>query len=567
MSTVPLAKELPAPTASARDKQEIENGCGWAWDFGYLRILVPRPLDTEPMSTSHRVSGTPLLEVASRRFTINVGSNLCFVVLQTGLMVWYIPFLVGHLGVAAYGMIPFANSLVMCATIVSASLELSISRFLAIDLNQGNTARANRTFNTALALSMASCGLLLLPIILLAYFAPVVFNVPPGLELATRWLFAGVGIATLAASLGANFGAVSVMTHRFDLHNVVRAVALLSRIGIVAFCFTFWPASLWHVTIAFMISACLSLVGEVLVWRHLTPQLHIDRREIDTSQFRALFGLSGWSAVNQIGRVLLLQIDLLVVNALFGAESTGLYGSLLLLPALFHAMIDTVTAVLSPAIVARYAVGDIAGMQRLASCSVKLLGVGLALPVGLLCGFGQPLLYLWLGPEFAELDFLLILLVGHLSLTLAVTPHSYVVNAYNRVKVQGLITLALGVGNICLAVALAQWTAWGICAVAAAAASVWTIRNAAFMSAYSAVVMRLRWWSFYPPLIAGALGTVGVAVAGRLAPQFCAQTGWLSLGATAAAISVTYSVIAYGISLNRSDRDLLWRFLQRRPHA
>ena len=136
----------------------------------------------------------------------------------------------------------------------------------------------------------------------------------------------------------------------------------------------------------------------------MTPQLHIDRYDIDRQRFRALVGLSGWSAVNQAGSLLLMQVNLLVVNAMFGAEMTGRYGSLLLFPALIDTMTGTVVSVLSPAIMTRYAVGDIEGMRRLASRSVKLLGVGLALPVGLLCGFGRPLLNLWLGPEFAHLD-------------------------------------------------------------------------------------------------------------------------------------------------------------------
>jgi membrane protein EpsK len=108
---------------------------------------------------------------------------------------------------------------------------------------------------------------------------------------------------------------------------------------------------------------------------------------------------------------------------------------------------------------------------------------------------------------------------------------------------------------------------WGLGGVAAAAAIVWTIKNAVFLPSYCAVVMGLRWWTFHPLLIAGALGTLGVALAGRFASQFYQQTNWLALGAAAIAVSAAYCVIAYVISLNRSDRDLLWSFLHRRSHA
>jgi membrane protein EpsK len=513
------------------------------------------------------IAARPLVRDPARsRFLINVGSNVCYVGLNVALMVWYVPFLVHRLGVAAYGMISLANSLVLYAGIISVSLDTSINRFLAIDLNQGNEAGANRTFNTALALSLAVCVFLALPAGFVTCFFPVLFKVPAGLELATQFLFAGVGATMLAAILGGSFGVASLITHRFDLRNIVRALTSLSRVGVVALCFLFWPVSLWHVAAGFMVSACVGLIGDVLIWRSLTPQLRIDRRDIDRRQFRALMGLGGWVTVSQIGYLLLTQVNLLVVNAVFGAEMTGRYGSVLLLPTLIYTMLEIFVTVLSPAIMARYAVGDIEGMRRIASRSVKILGIGLALPIGLLCGFGRPLLTLWLGPEFASLDLLLVLLVGHLTVNLAVRPLAYVLTAFNRVKAQGLATLAFGAANLALVIAVARWGGWGVAGVAAASALMYTIRNAVSLSSYTGVVMRLRWWAFYTPLLAGALGTLGVALASRFVSQLWWPTSWLALGVLATAIAAAYCLFACTISLDRADRDLLWSFLKRRRY-
>jgi len=305
------------------------------------------PLGHPPMGVTGGAPANPALpDIARSRFVVNVSSNVCYAVLNTALMVWYVPFLVHHLGVAAYGMIPLANSLVMYAAIISHSLVVSINRFLSIDVNQGNEAGANRTFNTALALSLAACSILLLPAAIVTYFFPMLFNVPAGLELSTQLLFAGVAITMLTAILSGNFGVSSMITHRFDLYNIVRSLTSLSRVGAVALCFLFWPASLWCVAVGFIVSACIGLIGDVLVWRWLTPQLHIDLGDIDRHQFRALMGLSGWSSVNQAGTMLLMQVDLLVVNAMFGPEMTGRYGTVLLFATLIYTMTDTVLAVL-----------------------------------------------------------------------------------------------------------------------------------------------------------------------------------------------------------------------------
>jgi len=69
---------------------------------------------------------------ASGRFVVNVGSSLVYVVLNTGIMFWYIPFLLKHLGVAAYGMVPLSASLVMFAMIVCEGVNGAIYRNLAI---------------------------------------------------------------------------------------------------------------------------------------------------------------------------------------------------------------------------------------------------------------------------------------------------------------------------------------------------------------------------------------------------------------------------------------------------
>lgn len=500
-------------------------------------------------------------DAARSRFVVNVAANLGYLVLNTAVMLWYIPFLVRNLGVAAYGMISLANSLVAYSAIISTSVDISINRFLAIDLNRGDLSQANRTFNTALALSLVACAVLLAPIGFVSYLFPVLFNVPRGLGPATQFLFAAVGIATLAAVLSGNFGVVSAITHRFDLRNLVRALVALSRVGLVALCFVVWSPSLWLVAPGFILSASIGLLGDALVWKTLTPQLRLDLHSVDRYRFRGLLGLSSWAIIDQLGFLLLTQANLVIVNAMFGATATGRYGAVMPLCGLIVTMTGSVSEVVRPAIMARYAAGDTAGLRALAGRSVKILATGLALPIGLLCGFGRPLLNLWLGPEFADLNVLLILLVSHMTVNLGVMPLIYVITAYSKVRAEGLLTIALGILNVPLAIAFAGW---GVVGVAAAGACAWTVRNLFFLPSYTANVMGLHWGTFYGPLVRGAFGTAAVALAALLASQLWRPTSWSNLIVMTAVIGGVYSLSAYFISFDRSDRDLLWSLLGRK---
>jgi len=511
--------------------------------------------------------GSSLTQSARNRFFLNVGSNICYMVLNTLLLLWYVPFLIRHIGWAAYGMVPLANTLIMYATVLTTSLDVSVNRFLAIDLNQGNVHSANRTFNTALILAATACLVLALPAGAVVYLFPILFNVPAGLESATRFLFASVAATMGAALLSSSFGVTSVITHRFELRNVVRTLTSASRVGVVALCFSFWPASLSFVALGFLISAAIGLAGDVLVWRYLAPELRVRPRWADRQQMRAMAGLGGWSAVNQIGSLLLMQVDLLVVNALFGADATGRYGSILVLVALVYTMTETVVAVLSPMIMAHYATADVDALRRVTLQSVRLLGIALALPVGLLCGFAHPVLSIWLGGSFGDLGILLILLAGHLPVTLAVRPILYGITAYNRVKLQSIITLVLGIATVPAAVLLASFVGWGLAGVASATALVWMVKNVVFLTPYGAAVLGLRLGALYRSLASTAALTAGVGLVSAYLWQVCRPADWSGLFALGAVVGLAYVSGIYALVLSSADRELLWSSLRRRSPA
>lgn len=492
----------------------------------------------------------------SRRFSVNVLSSVGFISLNLGLMVWYVPFLVSNLGLAAYGMLSLANSLVLYLAIVTDSLNGSVFRYLGIDLSQGDVASANRTFNSALALALLACCVLLVPVAVTCYLLPLMFQVPPDLVAATRLLLVAVGVTALTALVGGVFGVSSLIRHRFDLRNIVRSLVALCRIGVVALLFAAGSPSLVHVGIGLILAAAIGLAGDILLWRKLTPELSIDHCLIESARFRPLIGLGAWSAINVIGVLLIMQIDVIIVNQLLGPEATGRYASVLLFPVLIYTLGEAVLPVLSPAIMAHYATGEKQALQDLARRSVRLLAVGLALPIGLLCGMGAPLLTLWLGPAFADLETVLLLLVAPLTINLATRPLSYVLTAYNEVRVQGLVTLALGAANIVLAIALVR-AGWGLVGVPAAAALVWTVRNVLFVSSRSGLLLGLRWYAFNGHLAIGLLGMAGVAALGRILCALWWPTDWLSLASFAAMIAIAYGAFAYFIFITKADRELI----------
>jgi O-antigen/teichoic acid export membrane protein len=505
----------------------------------------------------------------THRFGVNVASNMAYFVVNTGLMLWYVPFLVRHLGVAAYGMVPLANSVVMYAIVISESLYTAYFRYLAIDLNRGDGEAARRTFASASLLTLLACGLLMVPFGAFTLLLPYTLAVPPGLDRATQFLFAGTACTLLAGLLTGLFSTSSAIAHRFDLRNLGRGASVAARIGVVAVCFALWPASLWHVGAGLMASAALGLAIDVAVWRHLTPTLRFAPGAADRACVRRLFRMTGWSAINMLGLLMLMHADLLVINLMFGPEATGRYGAILLIPLLVHTVAEIVLPLLAPLIMARYAARNTDGIRDLVTDAARLLALGLALPAGLICGLGQPLLTLWLGPDFAGMHVVLALLVGHLTLNLALRPVGYIFTAYDKMRLQGLVTVACGVAYVVMAVSAARWGGWGVAGVAGACAFVWTLRNTVVLSTCAARVLGLSPWVFIRPLAGGAAMLVGLSLSGLLIAATWPPRTWPALAVTATALSLAYAGLAWGLLLSASDRTralaLVRWLLDRRP--
>jgi hypothetical protein len=190
--------------------------------------------------------------------------------------------------------------------------------------------------------------------------------------------------------------------------------------------------------------------------------------------------------------------------------------------------------------------------------------LAIALPIGILCGLAKPLLALWLGPDYSDLSWLVVALVGHLCVNLAVVPLFPIQEATNKVRVPGILTLVMGVANTGLAVALAKWSGWGYISIAIAGAIMLTAKNTLFTPLYAARIIELPWYTFIPSLLTGILGFVTVGAVSFLGAASSPSMSWGQLALIVASISGGYLIAAYFLGLNSGDRKLLETEIRRR---
>ncbi len=401
-------------------------------------------------------------------------------------------------------------------------------------------------------------------ILVIAVHFPTLFNVPPTLGVDASWLFVAMTLAFFVTVITSIF-AVSAFVHsQFVLSNTTYFCGLLARLSLIAVLFSTFSPRLWYIGVSMLAASLVSLVGQVLLWRKLTPDLNVDIGAFDRARLRPLMGMGGWLVVNMIGAMLLSRVDLIIVNAYFGAAVMGGYAAVVQLSPLMEYLVNSAATVIRPVILVKYALGDLTGLRHLASTAVRFLGFALALPVGLLCGFSYPLITIWLGRSHSHLSLLLVVVIFHLSLNLSVRPLLDVQNAFNKVRWPGIVTLLSGIADLGLAVALATWGQWGAVGVAAACALAWTAKNGLYMPIYTARIMQLSWWTFMPCLSSSVFGTLFVALAAYGITLARTPDSWPNLLSSVAIVSALYVLMVWTVGLSSAERQTLRNLIPER---
>jgi len=488
-------------------------------------------------------------------------ANGLYFLTNVAIGLWLVPYLIRHLGIAVYGVVPLATSISGYLGVITIPFNMAVSRFLSLDLQRSDYLMANKTFNTALLGSMMIAAILLPCLMLLSWSVPWFLNIPTGNEMASRWLFMFLMMTFLITVVSSIFSVSPFSKNRLECFMSVQGTSLVFRALLLIVLFSFFQPQLWHVGIGFLGGSVLGLVVAIIMAWKLTPELSINRGLFEFKRLKSLLGMSWWVFVNQVGSLLFLNVELIIVNKLFGTVAGGKYGSILQLVIFLRAFSEMLSGTLTPTFFALYSKKEISRLIHFAFLSVRFLGLFIAIPIGLMCGFSPQLLEIWLGGDFVDLWPLMVLLVSHLAISLPVRPLFAVHLALKKVKFPGTVSLIMGVVNVILALALASKAGWGFYGVAAAGAIALTMKNGVLINLYTSHILKKPWYAFMTATIPAISGAVFVAGGCWLTSQLITVNSWFRLCAGSILVVLLYSTLTYFVVLSKEDRTFLLNFL------
>lgn len=428
----------------------------------------------------------------------------------TGLLL--VPYLVGHLGRAAYGFIPIAGIMTQYVNILSHNVATSVNRYLTLALHRNDFVDARRVFNTAFFVYL---GIVLAQIPafgLIIYHANAVFTIPGELLQDATLLFVCSALAFLINLVSSVYSVAFYANNRLDISRLIDIARLVIRFTGILICFGAFGPALRYVGYVNLANAVIVGATTVLVGKRFAPMLRLSFRCFDWRKVRQLTEMSWWLFVNYFGFLLFLKVDVWVCNRFVGAEAAGDYAAVLQWAHLIRRAGYVLSGTVSPMIMIYCARQEMERMVSLGRVSVRLFSLVLAIPISVICVFSSSLLAMWLGESFAGLWSLMVIMLCHLTINVGVAPLFNIQVAVNKVRCPGLVTFIMGLVNLCLAILLAKYLGYGIHGVAIAGAIVLTAKNSLFTPVYAAIITRRPWHTFLKPLLSSAGFLIGLSL-------------------------------------------------------
>jgi O-antigen/teichoic acid export membrane protein len=310
------------------------------------------------------------------------------------------PFLVHHLGNAAYGVWILANSSIAYMALLDLGMRGAVTHFVAKHSAIGDHVASSRAVSVALAFRLLIGFVVILASLTLAALASKIFRMPVDLWQPAHRAIALVGVNLALTLVVGVFAGVLTGLQRFDLvSGLAVAQTLLGGAGTVALL----RLGYGIVPLAAMQLGVTSLVGVLTVGCcfHSYPELHIGARLLSNDVVKDLWRYSSYLFVIAATGQVIYYSDNLVVGAFLSAEAVAFYaigGRFIEYFAQFGSSLAQAFLPLASELASREQPGQ---LRRLLVHGTRV-AVLVSLPIAWALFFrSQTFIGLWVGPQYA----------------------------------------------------------------------------------------------------------------------------------------------------------------------
>lgn len=386
-----------------------------------------------------------------------------FVMLGIGFLLT--PFILGQLGGTAYGLWTLVGSVVGYGALLDLGISGAVVKYVAEYRVRNETEQARGLIATALCL-YSVLGLIIVGIsIVIAPIFPSLFPVPAADHALASWLVLVSGVGVGVSIPCTTSMAVLRGLQRYDIVNLVSATGTLLSAAATVVVLLLGGGLLGMVAVNLPVMLLMQALSIWLIKR-VAPELRFGWRGAKRSLVRTVFSFSSWVFIGQMSGRLKTQTDEIVIGAFLLLSAVTPYSIARRLAEAAQLLTDQFVKVLVPLASELHAENDWTRLRMLYITSTRLT-LAIFLPIG--CSvvvLAKPILTLWVGEEYAQYAYLVVILTVASFVDTSLWPAASVLQGIARHRTLAIMSVGTAVANLGLSILLVRGynlagVAWG----------------------------------------------------------------------------------------------------------
>ena len=495
-----------------------------------------------------------------KRLVINMTAQLTAFFVNLGISFVLTP-IIDRMIPNSYGFVNIANNFVMWAQVVVSALNTLASRYITIHLHKGEEQEASEYFSSVFFANMIMAAVFLLPAIFVILFIDRMFQVPVGVLGDVQILWAFVFLNFFISIITSVFSTSTYSMNRLELSSMATIVAEIARLGVLFVTYRFFPAYLFYIGLASVVSTSLMAVANAGFTKKLIPGIHISAKNFRWKKVKELVSLGAWNSVTRLGQMLLDGLDTMIANIFINPEAMTTLSLAKVIPTTLSSLMGTMVGVFAPSITIAYAKGDKKELMDTLKSSNRIMIFMMSIPIAFITAFGDKFFNLWISykdpEEIRQIYYLTVLSMGVLFVSASIQVLYQVFIITKKIQLNSIVIVASGVITTATVFILLNTTNLGLYAIAGVSVVIGLIRNMVFTPIYAAKCLDVKWTTFYSDIFMG-LASIGIITAVAMASKLILpMDSWITFLVSGMLMGCVALVLNFLIVLRKAERDMV----------
>ena len=495
-----------------------------------------------------------------KQVLVNIIASMVAFIVQMVISFGLTPILVNSLGEEAYGFIGLANNFVTYATVLTVAINSIASRFVSVEYNRGNIEKANIYYSSLFIANAVLSLLILIASTFITINLHHIINIPQVITFDVKLTFFIVFINFVFSLFHTTFQVVPFVKNKISLVSITTAVSNIVKIVIVIALFALFVPRIYYIAISILAYSVVLLILCIIISNKLSKDIKVDVKKFSFSYIKTLIASGFWNTINNLSRILLTGMDLLIANIFVDGYSMGLLSIAKNIPNAIETLLATLALAFVPSITILYAkdkVGDVISEVKL---SIKVIALIMIVPIAGFVAFGSSFYSIWLGKSIDEVSKIQLLSV------LTLIPYMFSVCSYslpnidtvtNKLKRASIFTLIISIVTVVTEIFVLKVTDLGVMAIAGVSSFYWVIKVVIFNPLNAARNLNVKWYTFYGTFLKSLFCLVILLCMYFLINSFVAITSWIQLISIGIVLGIIGYLVSFIIILSNDERKII----------